>query len=78
MRVTYDASVDAAYIQLAGVVGAGGVDFTYGCDPAEVGGMIHLDFDSSGTLVGIEVLGASRMLPKEVLDSAVLRHGTEG
>ncbi len=35
MRISYDASVDAAYIRLADEIGVGGVAFTYGCDPAE-------------------------------------------
>jgi uncharacterized protein YuzE len=32
-----------------------------------VGGMINLDFDASGRLVGVEVLDASRLLPPEAL-----------
>lgn len=76
MRITYDPAVDAAYIQLAEVIGAGGVDSTVACDPAEVGGMIHLDFDSRGVLLGIEVLGASNKLPRELLEQAV-RPGRE-
>lgn len=61
------------YIQLADVVGAGGVAFTYGCDPSDVDGMIHLDLDSDGRLVGIEVLDASSKLPPEVLLQAERR-----
>lgn len=67
MRISFDPEADAAYIQLADVIGAGGVAFTYGCDPSDVDGMIHLDFDSDGRLVGIEVLDASGKLPPEVL-----------
>jgi uncharacterized protein YuzE len=70
MRVTYDASVDAAYIQLVDEIGAGGVANTYPCDPRKVGGMINLDFDHGGRLVGVEVLDASRLLPSELLESA--------
>ena len=70
MRVTYDASVDAAYIQLVDDIGAGGVANTYPCDPREVGGMINLDFDSAGRLVGVEVLDASKLLPPEILERA--------
>ena len=40
MNVTYDHSVNAAYVQLADEIGAGGVASTYTCDPIEVGGMI--------------------------------------
>ncbi len=67
MKFTYDESINAAYIQLANTIGAGEVEFTYPCDPAEVGGMIHLDFSKSGVLLGIEVLGADKLLPPEFL-----------
>lgn len=71
MRVVYDASVDAAYIYLASDgIGAGEVEFTYACDPNEVGGMIHLDFDQNGVLLGVEVLAASKLLPKQLLEEA--------
>ena len=67
MNLRYDPEADAAYIQLAGEIGAGGVAKTYPCDPLEVGGMINLDFDADGRLVGVEVLDASKMLPLEAL-----------
>lgn len=70
MKITYDESVDAAYIQLADQVRPGQVSTTYPCDPAEVGGMIHLDFDAGGLLLGIEVLGARSKLPPEVIEQA--------
>lgn len=63
MRVTYDAIVDAAYIYVDKEIEAGGVAKTYPCDPLEVNGQIHLDFDHGGRLIGIEVLEASRLLP---------------
>jgi uncharacterized protein YuzE len=44
----------------------------YPCDPREVDGEINLDFDSEGRLLGIEVLDASKMLPDEVLQQAIL------
>ena len=71
MRITYDPEADAAYIQLAKTIGAGGVDFTFACDPNAVDGMIHLDFDAQGVLLGIEVLAARTTLPPEVLQEAV-------
>ena len=67
MRVTFDPEADAAYIQLASEILAGGVARTYTCDPTDVGGMINLDFDSDGRLVGVEVLDAGHLLPPEVL-----------
>lgn len=67
MKIQYDSSVDAAYIQIADQIDAGGVASTYMCDPREVQGMINLDFDADGRLVGIEVLDASFRLPPEAL-----------
>lgn len=69
MRITYDKSVDAAYIYLMDGIEAGGVAHTYCCDPTEVNGQIHLDFDKRGRLVGIEVLTASKLLPEAAISS---------
>jgi uncharacterized protein YuzE len=45
---------------------------TSGCDPIEAGGMIDLDFDDEGAgFVGVEVLDASRRLPKTALKKAI-------
>jgi uncharacterized protein YuzE len=68
LRITYDRSVNAAYIYLAGDMDP--VAYTYPCDPAEVRGQINLDFDADGRLIGVEVLDASRKLPKALLDAA--------
>lgn len=70
MRVTYDAEADAAYIYLTDGVSAGRVARTCPCDPQEVGGMVSLDFDSVGRLIGIEVMDAARLLPPEALQIA--------
>jgi uncharacterized protein YuzE len=67
MRLTYDADADAAYIYVVDGIGAGGVAKTVPVDPAEVGGMINLDFDADGQLLGIEILDASSYLPREIL-----------
>jgi uncharacterized protein YuzE len=70
MRVTYDRQADAAYVYLVDIP-PGGVADTYPCDPRdELVAGIHLDFDASRRLVGIEVLGAHATLPKEVLQRA--------
>lgn len=70
MKITYDPSVDAAYIYLMPAIEQGQVSRTYACDPLEVGGQINLDFDALGRLLGIEVLDASRKLPEMLLKSA--------
>lgn len=70
MRITYDKSSDAAYIHLVDIP-PGGVANTYCVDDFDlVSDMVNLDFDKDNKLLGIEVLGASSQLPKELLDSA--------
>lgn len=69
MRITYDRSADAAYIHLVSFK-PGGAAKTYTCDPAEIKGMINLDFNADDQLIGIEILGASKRLPAMLLDSA--------
>lgn len=68
MRVTYDPKADAAYIYLGSKEAK--AKKTYPCDPLEVNGMINLDFDENGILIGIEILDARAKLPKEILDIA--------
>ncbi len=46
MKVTYDPTVDAAYISLKSDNDSSDHGFTYCCDPNEVDGQVHLDFDS--------------------------------
>ena len=70
MKLTVDRSADAAYINLNEENIS--VAKTYPCDPSEVNGMINLDFDSEGHLVGIEILDASKKLNKKILDNAEL------
>ena len=72
MRVTYDAVGDAAYVELAGPIAAGGVaSQTHSLVAPGGGGEIALDFDADGRLVGLEVLNASAVLPESVLADAV-------
>ncbi len=63
MKISYDASVDAAYMSFAKADEASVFGFTYCCNPAEVEGEINLDFDASGRLIGLEILQASKKLP---------------
>ena len=69
VRVTLDRDADAAYIYLREI---GPAESAYqcavDCDGAE--GMILLDLDREGRLIGIEVLNAQRGLPAEVLEAA--------
>lgn len=70
MKLTYDPEADAAYIYVADRIAAGAVEQTYPCEPDGVNGSVNLDFDASGRLVGIEILGAKAILPAETLSKA--------
>lgn len=70
MKIRYDSSVNAAYIYLVSQIEPGQVKKQYHCDVKKVKGMINLDFDSDGKLLGIEVLDADHFLSKELLDKA--------
>jgi uncharacterized protein YuzE len=67
MKVSYDPSADAAYIDLIDGNEPASFGFSYTCDAAEVGGQINLNFDVAGRLMGIEILQASMKLPKSIL-----------
>lgn len=69
-RVTYDKSADAAYVYFTEPRVRARSARTYPCDPVDVDGMINLDFDEHGRLIGIEVLAASSKLPEYLLKSA--------
>ena len=66
MRVTYDPDADAAYIYLREIE-PGGAKHQCLIECASATGMIILDIDAEGRLIGIEVVGARNGLPHEVL-----------
>lgn len=69
MKITYDKIADAVYIYLSDK--ERNSSYTYLCDPKEVGGMINLDFNKEGKLIGIEVLGAKSKLPADFVSNAI-------
>ena len=69
IKISYDSQVDAAYFAIK-QSGPGEVVKTYTCDIEEVGGIINLDFDKGGRLVGIEILDATALLPPNFIFSA--------
>lgn len=69
LRVTYDETANAAYIYLTDPQVRTRSSRMYPCDPVEVDGVINLDFDEQGRLIGIEVLGAY-LLPEYLLASS--------
>jgi uncharacterized protein YuzE len=75
MKLQYDPSVDAAYLFISDGDARPPIGFTYPCDPEQVDGQIHLDFDVSGRLCGVEILNASKKLSPDVLKQAVVVPG---
>ena len=69
MRVTFDRSGNSAYIYLKDIERRESAR-QHHVDEPHTRGMIVLDFDKKGRLIGIEVLDATRALPQEVLDAA--------
>ena len=65
MKVTYDPALDAAYISIGREWRP--VALTCPIDEIKAGAYIHLDFDKTGRLVGIEALNAQRLLSEELL-----------
>ncbi|MDT0328098.1 DUF2283 domain-containing protein [Nocardiopsis lambiniae] len=71
MKISYDAEVDAAYITVVDHIGDGEAETQRHSIPTpDPEGEIVLDFDARGFLLGVEVLGASRVLRPELLATA--------
>ena len=67
MRVTYDETVDAAYIYLV-EIDSSEVATTVPGDPRSEAFGVNLDFDKDGRLLGLEVESASSLLPPSFLN----------
>jgi len=63
MKVTYDKDADAAYMYVKGSIKKGEVKNTMSMNDN-----IVLGFDSNKKLIGIEILSASTVMPKKVVD----------
>jgi len=63
MKISYDKKVDSAYIYLKHPIEKGEAKKTI-----ELNDNIILDFDKDKKLIGIEVLSASKVLSKKVLE----------
>lgn len=59
IRFTYDSEVDAGYIVLSDAQ----VDRTIDLEPTDLGLPVLIDVDSSGALVGVEILSVSTTAP---------------
>lgn len=67
MRITFDVESDAATIYLVSDIGPGGAPRSLMCDLEVSEGAVILLFSEDEQLVGIEVLGASKLLPSQLL-----------
>lgn len=70
MRVTHDVEADAAYVYLVDGIGRGEVANSHVADIALTNAALTVDFDVNGRVLGIEVLGASKVLRPETLQAA--------
>ncbi len=62
MKVTYDKDSNAAYIYIKDEISEGEVKKSLPVDDN-----IILDFDSGDQLIGIEVLSADKVMPKDLI-----------
>jgi uncharacterized protein YuzE len=69
VRVTFERSSNSAYIYLKEQARGEAVRQHHVGEP-RTRGEIVLDFDKKGRLIGIEVLGATRVLPEGILRKA--------
>jgi uncharacterized protein YuzE len=70
MRITFDPEADAAYIYVEDHLGFGEVAETHMCDVEVKEGAVILAFSEAGHLVGVEILGAAKLLSEDVLKTA--------
>ncbi len=70
MRLTFDPDADAAFVYLLPEIGPGEVAHTHMCDVEFDEGAIILAFDDQDRLLGVEVVGATKVLPPRVLEQA--------
>lgn len=71
MRLIYDPQVDAAYLYLVPSIGKGEVVRTVSSMLDLDRSFVAFDVDSKGKILGIEILGASRVLPAVAIEEAV-------
>ncbi|MEU6414164.1 DUF2283 domain-containing protein [Microbispora sp. NPDC046933] len=70
MRIEHDRENDVAYVYLVDRIDAGEAETQVQVEADELRGEIVLDLDRNGTLLGIEIIGASYVLRPEVLAQA--------
>ncbi|MGW4050694.1 DUF2283 domain-containing protein [Streptomyces sp. NPDC004779] len=67
MHIEYDRENDTAYVSLVAHIADGAAVRQVTVDAPGGAADLNLDFDASGRLLGIEVIGARAALPAELL-----------
>ena len=67
MKITIDPDSDTAFVILGETIDPGGAPHSHICDLELHEGAVILLFSPDDRLVGLEILGASRVLPPEIL-----------
>jgi uncharacterized protein YuzE len=76
MRVTFDREADAAYVHLVDKIEPGQVAATRFANIPMDCASINVDFDAEGRVLGIEFLGAGRILrPSTIASSTDITRG---
>jgi uncharacterized protein YuzE len=70
VRMTHDADSNAAYIYLVDEIAPGQIANSRVADILLDNAAITVDFDADGRVLGIELLGASRILRAETIRAA--------
>jgi uncharacterized protein YuzE len=68
IEISYDAEADAAYLYVQARGPSREVASTRLCQIELESAAINVDFDGNGRIAGIELLGASRLLPQALID----------
>lgn len=70
MTITYDPSVDAAYVRLSDTQKSVGAE-SFSIDDLIPFGDINIDFDNNRHIVGFEILNASKYLAQDLLKRVI-------
>ncbi|MGP3933229.1 DUF2283 domain-containing protein [Nonomuraea sp. KM88] len=70
MRIEYNDENDVAYVYLVDTINAGESATQIPVEADEIPGYVILDLDKEGALLGIEIVGASRILRPATLSAA--------
>ncbi|MCT7354120.1 DUF2283 domain-containing protein [Streptomyces sp. 15-116A] len=70
MHIEYDRENDTAYLSFVARIPDGAAVRQVAVDGVAPDAEVMLDLDAAGRMLGIEVTGARRVLPAELLDGA--------